>query len=252
MLIYGNSDLKTSLARISARCVDSLWPPCCAYCKNPVDQQHMLCATCWERMPTLSGDSCRFCGTPVVGDYEPLCQSCYEIPRPWTYGHAAAQYDGLARDMILSLKNGGKESYAPILAKLIYQRNPRAFSGLDALTAMPLHWRRLLSRGYNQAGLLCGNLCKIAHIPFEPRLITRKRHTQKQGKHADFEKRFLNLSNALSVPSHSYSKVQDKRIGIIDDVMTSGASLHYATEALLHAGAEEVRVFVFARAGNSD
>ncbi len=167
-------------------------------------------------------------------------------------GHAAALYEGLARYMILSFKNGGKENYAPLLAKLIYQSNPKAFEGLNALTAMPLHWRRLLARGYNQAGMLSWNVSKLSDVPFEPQLIARKRYTKKQGKSANFEKRFQNLENALSVPIKSLKQVEGKRIGIVDDVMTSGASLHYASEALLRAGAKEVRVFVFARAGNKD
>lgn len=235
-----------------ALCADGLWPSCCTFCKDPVDQQHMLCAKCWLEMPLISGDVCKFCGVNVVGSYEPICQSCYDIPRPWSMGFSATYYDGLARHMILSFKNGGKEGYAPLLAKLIYQSNPHAFHELDVLTAMPLHWRRLLSRGYNQAGMLCHNVSKLSAVPFNPRLIMRNRYTQKQGKSADFEKRFHNLSNAIIVPAKMQKSVEGKRIGIIDDVMTSGASLHYTSEALMEAGAKEVRVFVFARAGNSD
>lgn len=252
MTIYGKQVLKTRLETLGQNLMDALWPPCCPLCKIATVSPDQLCTECWDQTPLIIGQSCKYCGVNIDGAINPICLDCIDTPRPWSYGHSATIYGDKSKELVLALKNGGNEGLASIVARLIYLRNPEAFIGLDALTAMPLHWRRLLSRGYNQSGLIGNNLSKLCHIPYAPNLINRNRYTKKQGKHADFEQRFKNIENAFIVPKSSIAMVEGKSIGLIDDVLTSGASLHFATEALLLAGARDVCIFVFARAGVND
>lgn len=166
--------------------------------------------------------------------------------RNWDQGFAVASYDGAARNMVLALKKSGGEKFAPIIASLMQHRFGDALSRLDILTSMPIHWTRRASRGFNQSALIGFYLSKLAGIPMENGICRRARRTKHNKKGAGFDERFSNLEGAFEMTRRA-KIVENMHVGIIDDVLTSGASIENLCHSLRGAGCAEISVFVFAR-----
>ena len=153
-------------------------------------------------------------------------------------------YDDLSKKMILSLKHGSALHLAPFLAQGLWQAGKELVNAADLIVPVPLHWRRLYSRGFNQSALLAQHLHKISHKPVSLNVLKKIRHTPSQGG-LSLEERISNVAHCFKV-SHPL-KIKDKSIVLVDDVMTTGATLNACANTLLKAGAKEVTVLCVAR-----
>lgn len=226
-----------------------IWPPQCISCGAPVTTDFGLCGPCWRQTPFVSGLVCDLCGTPLPGEdpgHPVQCDDCLTIARPWTQGRAALLYKDNGRQIVLSLKHGDRLDLArPAAAWLARSAAPMLLPG-TIVAPVPLHWRRLVMRRYNQSALLSKGLARLAGLQHCPDLLQRRRATPSQeGRSRD--DRFANLSGALSLHPRHRVKVKDRPVLLVDDVMTSGATLAAAAEACLAAGATRVSVAVLAR-----
>lgn len=226
-----------------------LYPPQCVACGGLVDQDFGLCGSCWRDTPFIAGLVCDQCGAPLPGgeaEEQALCDDCLTIARPWARGRAAMQYSGTGRKLVLALKHGDRSELArPVSGWLARAAKP--ILEPDMLVApVPLHRWRLLMRRYNQAALLAHGLAREAGLELCPDLLLRSRRTQVQegmGRDARFE----NLRGALVVHPRRVDRLAGRHVLLVDDVMTSGATLAAGTEALHAAGAEKVSVAILAR-----
>ena len=226
-----------------------IWPPQCISCGVPVTTDFGLCGPCWRQTPFVSGLVCDLCGTPLPGEdpgHPVQCDDCLTIARPWTQGRAALLYKDNGRQMVLSLKHGDRLDLArPAAAWLARSAAPMLLPG-TIVAPVPLHWRRLVMRRYNQSALLSKGLARLAGLQHCPDLLQRRRATPSQeGRSRD--DRFANLSGALTLHPRHRVKVKGRPVLLVDDVMTSGATLAAAAEACLAAGATRVSVAVLAR-----
>ena len=226
-----------------------IWPPQCISCGAPVTTDFGLCGPCWRQTPFVSGLVCDLCGTPLPGEdpgHPVQCDDCLTIARPWTQGRAALLYKDNGRQIVLSLKHGDRLDLArPAAAWLARSAAPMLLPG-TIVAPVPLHWRRLVMRRYNQSALLSKGLARLAGLQHCPDLLQRRRATPSQeGRSRD--DRFANLSGALTLHPRHRVKVKDRPVLLVDDVMTSGATLAAAAEACLAAGATRVSVAVLAR-----
>ncbi|MCT4556873.1 MAG: ComF family protein [Pelagimonas sp.] len=228
--------------------VQLVYPPRCLSCGGLVETDFGLCGTCWSDTPFISGLSCDHCGTPLPGesDAEEICDDCLETPRPWTKGRAALVYEGRGRRMVLALKHGDRHDIAKPAAKWM-ARVSRDMVKPDMLVVpVPLHLHRLLSRRYNQSALLAEELAKELGLDWCPDGIER-RHSTPSLNGKDQHERFETLQGTLRVPEWRTELIAGRSVMIVDDVMTSGATLTEAAHACLAAGATEVCVSVLAR-----
>ncbi|WP_240705261.1 ComF family protein [Pacificoceanicola onchidii] len=230
--------------------VQMVYPPRCLSCGAMVDEDFGLCAACWKETPFIAGLSCDLCGKRLSGqsDREELCDDCLTIARPWSRGRAALVYEGRARRLVLALKHGDRHDIAKPAAQWM-ARITRPIVRPDTLVVpIPLHVRRHLSRRYNQSALLAQTLADVLDLDYVPDLLHRVHPTPMlKGKSRD--ERFEILAGQLQVtPSHE-PLVAGRSILVVDDVMTSGATLAAAADACLACGASEVFVSVLARAG---
>ncbi|NHB75969.1 ComF family protein [Rhodobacter calidifons] len=231
------------------RALQLLYPPQCISCSAPVQSDFGLCADCWRETPFVSGLVCDQCGVPLPGSdakERALCDDCMTIARPWHRGRAALLYQGNARRLVLALKHGDRMDLArPASAWMARAAAPILTPGM-LVVPVPLHWMRLFRRRYNQAALLSRAIAALARLEHCPDAILRKRSTGNQdGKTRDA--RFANLVGAFTVPKSRETRVRDRDILLVDDVMTSGATFAAATEALFSAGARSVSVLALAR-----
>jgi ComF family protein len=180
-----------------------------------------------------------------------LCDDCLTIARPWTAGRAALIYRDNARKLVLALKHGDRLDLSRPAADWMY-RAVQPILVPDMLVApIPLHWLRLIKRRYNQAALLSARVARLAKLEHCPDLLQRRQNTGSQDG-LGREGRFANMSAALTLHPRRAAKVEGRHVLLVDDVMTSGATLAAGAEACVAAGAIGVSVLVMARVAKDD
>ena len=224
-------------------------PPQCLTCETLVDSAFGLCGPCWRETPFIYGLVCNKCGAPLPGeddDDDILCDDCMSIPRPWARGRAAMVYRDNARKLVLALKHGDRPELARPAARWM-ARVAAPILRPDMLVApVPLHWTRLLRRRYNQAALLGRDFAVKSGLSFCPDLLVRHGRTQTlEGLGRDA--RFAQLSGKIALHRKRRHRIAGRRVLLVDDVMTSGATLATAAEACLEGGAAQVDILVLAR-----
>jgi ComF family protein len=236
-----------------------IYPPQCLSCDALVTSDFGLCGTCWRDTPFIAGLVCDKCGAPLPGEAgaeagagpgaelaPEFCDDCLTVPRPWHQGRAALLYRDNARKLVLALKHGDRQDLARPAATWL-ARTARPILTPDMLIApVPLHWRRLLSRRFNQAALISTALARELALDHCPDLLVRTRRTPSQ-EGRDRDTRFANLAEALAPHPKRGARARGRHVLLVDDVMTSGATLSAAAEACRSAGARAVSVLALAR-----
>ena len=231
--------------------LDLLFPRSCLLCRRLViqEQSASLCNGCQEQLEPIYG-GCRRCGAPLRQDGG--CAFCkdqrWEFGRAWSY----TVYDSVAAKAVRLMKESHCESLTQSIGDLLSQWliADETFDPLvyDAIVPIPQHWVRRLAQRYNQASTLGERLAKVTGLPARETLLRRGRWTQKQGMKTISERR-ENLVGAFEVPKDE--TVRYRSFLLIDDVMTSGATLQEAARVLRRAGARQVDAVVFARGINA-
>jgi predicted amidophosphoribosyltransferase len=234
-----------------------LYPPQCVGCDVLVGTEAPLCAACWRQTPFLSGLVCDSCGAPLRGEARDAagdaagadveyCDACLSHPRPWDRGRAALLYHGVGRDIVLRLKHGDRTELAgPAGLWLAHAARP-LLRATTLIAPVPAHWRRLFQRRYNQAALIAQKAASELDLPWMPDLLQRVRATPDQG-HRSYDERLANVKGAIMAHPRRRPQMAGRHVLIVDDVMTSGATLGAAAEAALAGGAGGVSVAVLAR-----
>ena len=201
--------------------LNAFFPPVCPVCSDRIDEAGKLCPRCFGRLAFVA-DNTKEQASAVV-------------------------YDETSRQLILALKYGDRLDLAPLLARLMYNAGRDSLADADVLAAVPLHWKRMFSRKYNQAVVLAAELSKLSGVPCCPEMLKRVKSTPKQGTRKE---RFENVNKAFV--SNSDFSVRKKTIVLIDDVVTTGATAQACASVLLKNGAKEVRLLTFAKAQNGN
>ncbi len=226
----------------------ALYPPQCISCGGLVEESGSLCGACWQQTPFLGGAVCDCCGAPMMGAAVAgdLCDQCLTIARPWSRGRAALAYRDNGRRLVLALKHGDRlDLVEPASRWMARAGAPFLREGMLAVP-VPAHRWRLLSRRYNQAAALAQALARIAGLVYVPEALVRLRRTRVQDGMGQ-DARFANLAGAVAPHPRNGWRLADADVVIVDDVMTSGATLAATAEAARAAGAREVCVLVLAR-----
>lgn len=227
-----------------------LYPPRCLGCGELVESDFGLCGRCWRDTPFIGGTVCDSCGVPLPGqsDGERLdCDDCMQTPRPWARGAAVLFYEDLARKLVLGLKHGDRQDIARSAAHWMVRLAAPLIRPETLVVPVPLHWSRLLRRRYNQSALLSQALAQEMGLDHCPDALVRLRRTDSLD-HKSPEARAELLDGAIGPHPRHGQKLADRPVLLIDDVMTSGATLSACTRACQDAGANEVSVLVLARA----
>lgn len=240
------------LEALRTRLIDAVYPPRCLACPEATDAAHALCAACWRDTHFIAGPTCGACGVPLIGAAEGAdrCEGCTRHPPAWNRGAAALVYAGAGRRMVLGLKHGDRLDMVPPLAEWMASAGRDLLAETDLVAPVPLHWTRLFRRRYNQSAELGRALARRAERRFVADLLVRRRATQPQGGGRDA--RAANQSGAFGLAPRRAGLVGGARVLLVDDVLTSGATLSGCTEVLRAAGAAGVDVLVLARVAFED
>lgn len=227
---------------------DVVLPPLCPSCREPLGDGAGLCAACWSKLSLIEPPYCARLGIPFTYDPGPGLLSMEAIADPPAYdrARAAVRYDDVARTLVHSLKYGDRLDLAPMLGRWMARAGRALLTDADALIPVPLHWRRLWARRFNQSTAIAAAISEIAGVPVLHETLRRVRATPQQVGLSKNE-RAENVQGAFKVPPEKKAQVKGKRLVLVDDVLTSGATVDTCARALLRAGAAHVDVLVFAR-----
>ena len=227
--------------------LDIALPTLCVACREPVHGEG-VCADCWAKLSFIAPPYCPRLGTPFVYDPGPGLLSMEAISDPPAYGRAraAVRYDDVARTLVHALKYQDRTDLAPAMGRWMAHAGRELIGEADALVPVPLHWRRGWSRRYNQSGALARVIERQTGAKVLSEALRRVRPTQQQIGLSRAQ-RASNVQGAFKVIPGRQPDIQGRRVVLIDDVLTSGATVDACARALLRAKAASVDVLVFAR-----
>lgn len=265
-LAAGASEIGRKISgALGRKALDWLFPPGCLICAEEADVDGGLCVECWRDMRWIDGDGCPTCAAPF-GTADPViskkdaaasCTDCASHPRGWRRGAAVSLYDGAGRNLVLALKHGDRVDAARAMggwmaraAKELLAAEPEAEPPL--LTPTPLHWTRRVQRRFNQSlalaqAMAATRTAKTCGALLAPDLLRRVRRTERQAGFNPSQRR-ANVGGAFVLAPGAAATLAGRRIILVDDVLTTGATLSECAHVLRDGGAAAVDVIVFARA----
>ena len=229
--------------------IRAIYPAQCVACDAQTEAEFGLCGPCWRETRFIGGLVCDTCGTPLPGEDRGeivQCDDCMTVARPWDRGRAALVYTGVGRRLVLGLKHGDRTDLARPAALWMARAAGPLIRDDTLLVPVPLHWLRLARRRYNQAALLVHALGKVLDRPVCADALLRPRKTKPLEGHSR-DARFAALAGAIVPHPKRIATLDGKSVLLVDDVMTSGATLAAAAEAARTAGAANVSIVTLAR-----
>lgn len=232
--------------------LDAVLPPLCLRCAEIVESPGTLCAACWRGFSFIAPPYCARCADPFAADpgAGALCARCLARPPRYRRARAALVYDQESRRLVLPFKHGDRTDMARACGTWMARAGADLLADADIVAPVPLHWRRLLARRYNQAQLLARVVVRHAEdrarLSLAPDLLRRHRWTGSQsGLRA--EERRGNVRAAFDVHPRWVPEVAGKAVVLVDDVLTTGATVEACTRVLQRGGARHVDVLTLAR-----
>jgi ComF family protein len=229
--------------------LDLVLPPRCLRCGVVVEGQGSLCAECWRSLTFLGQPQCRLCGYPLPHALPeaPLCGECAREAPVYDRARAALRYDDGARRLILAFKHADRTDTAPAFGGWLARAGAELLADAELITPVPLHRWRLLKRGYNQSAILARALARETGVALVPDLLQRQRATRSQ-QGLSGQARLENVTaGAFRVHPWHRGRVDGRRVVLIDDVLTTGATAGACARVLRRAGASQVDVLTLAR-----
>ncbi len=234
------------LRRVSRFALDMALPPRCLLCNEEQGDAGALCAACWRKVTFLAQPCCACCGLPFTFEMGPeaLCASCSRKQPSFARARAAFRYDDDSKKLVLSFKHGDRLHLAPAFGGWMRRSGEALLADADMLVPVPLHWTRLFKRRYNQAAVLARAIHKAGGPPVAVDWLVRRKRTPSQGR--------LNAANRMANVKRAFGmrkghEAEGKRIVLIDDVLTTGATVEECARVLKRAGAARVDVLTLSR-----
>lgn len=230
--------------------VDLIVPPSCPACGARTADPATLCSACWRETKRISRPFCERLALPFSLDpgLDTISPAALAHPPRWDRARAAVLYEGPATQLVTGLKFGDRLEVAPFLAAEMARAGVDILRDADALVPVPLHPRRLFQRRFNQAAVLAHGVSRRSSVPVLVNVLRRVKATPPQIGLTK-EGRARNVVGAFAVPAAKRAAITGQRLVLVDDVLTTGATLEACARVLRRAGAASVDVLVYARVG---
>lgn len=245
-------ELAGNLSELARRCggwlLETLLPPRCFACGIEVATQGDLCGSCWATVTFITDPQCTICGYPFeheAGD-NALCGACLQRKPLYDVARVALRYDDASRPLILAFKHGDRSEGADVFGR--WMARVVADSGIEPnlIMPVPLHRIRLWRRRFNQSALLANTLSRHLDIVTDVTSLVRTRNTPTQGG-LKARERHRNVRRAFAMKPGTEDRVKGRNVVLVDDVMTTGATVESCARVLKRAGAAHIFVIALAR-----
>ena len=237
-----------AVRKTGTQALNALLPPLCPVNGTMLMDAASISPEAWSQIRFIDDPVCARCGVPFEHDYGDgaLCALCIAEPPAFAAARAAMVYDEASHGLIISFKHGDRGDLAPLFGKWLAHAGQSLVTADTMLAPTPLHWRRLWARRFNQAGVIAALAAKQLGCAYEPLLLKRTRATPPQ-KDLSIAARRRNVAGAFAVEQDAAPRLQGAHIVLVDDVLTTGATLSACSRVLYKAGAARVDALVLAR-----
>lgn len=221
--------------------IDLIYPRRCVACDELLQQREYeqgICRSCKKQLPYVEAPGCMKCGKHLANPEQEYCMDCMKLPKSYIKGYPVFQYIDPMRESMLRFKYKNRREYANYYAQELYQQYKEAWQSLqfDAIIPVPVHAHKRRKRGYNQAELIARELSKLLRQPVISDLLVRVVDTSPQ-KELNDKQRINNLKKAFKIKQN---RVQLKKVLLVDDIYTSGATIEACTQVLMIAGITDI------------
>ena len=224
-----------------------LFPPTCPICCDVVDSHGALCAKCWSGFNWIANPKCFKCGYPFPADLDlgptPLCPHCAAGECDLDFIRSACVYDDVSKNIMLPFKHASKLQYQTLMSRAMINCLRDLDIDVDVVIPVPLAYKRLFKRGYNQATLIARPIAKYFNAKLDVDSVSRKYRPDMGHKNA--KQRRENVRGVFEIKNSD--NLRGKKILLVDDVMTSGATFYELNRVLRHAGVSNVYAVSFCR-----
>lgn len=232
--------------------INFILPPRCYICGKVLDEDKGICDDCISKIEFLNKAICYKCGTPlfeheVKSSEKLLCGSCLKYKKNMLFSmlRSAYLYDEFSKKLILDFKFHDKTDLAPLLAKMLYVAGKDIFaSGVDVIIPVPLHYTRFIKRRYNQSSLMAKELGKLTETEVDFKNLVKRKMTKAQVE-CDGVERLINVKDAFYIKNPD--KLKEKKILLIDDVLTTGSTLNECAKVIKSAKPKAIYGLTVAR-----
>ncbi len=232
--------------------INAVYPPICIHCHDRVNIPNSLCSACWGNIIWLDDNSCNICHFPFENtnnhalhpDF--LCASCIAHPPDYDKARSVFLYNEASRKLVTQYKYGDKTHYAKTYSEWMLHTGQKLLDETDILCPVPLHWKRLLLRKYNQSALLTRHIAQQSHLPPLYRLLLKRKNNVPQASLTK-KQRLSNAKGVFALNPRYYEQIQGKNITLIDDVTTTNATVNECAKILKKNGAAKVYVLTLAK-----
>lgn len=245
---FDKDTIQNHLQRLLYHC----YPPQCINCDALLLNDFSLCPACRACVAFIQGKVCRFCGVEIIGytdELTDICDACLTNPRPWDKGRAVFYYTDVGQRLVLAFKYADRLDLIHMYADWMLSVADPLLCDDPVFVPIPLHPIRQLKRKYNQAAVLAHSVAQKTKCDYVGDVLERTKHTPKLNHFTDCE-RFDLLVDSIRVRANRCACITGRAVVLLDDVMTSGATLSAATRVLYQAGAKNVSILVLARAAS--
>ena len=246
-MIVLSSSLLSSLRMIIIRLGALIWPPQCGRCGASISQQHSLCASCWGTLHFVSDPHCKVCGVPLPDTtlHNNVCAGCLAQPPAFDGARSSFVYDEGIRPLILAYKHADRLDLTPLLSQFLIRTLATTDWAIDVIVPVPLHRWRLFRRQYNQSAELARYVSQYLSVPFLPNSVKRGRSTPSQGLYSRARRR-ANMTGAFHVNAKKAADLEGRSVLMVDDVLTTGATVNELARVLKKSGADRVFIITIA------
>lgn len=247
-MAFVDEKTKINLPQFLASLVDFIIPPACPVCRELVSGHAGVCASCWRDLDFITPPICYRTGVPLAEDPGPEGAGLAAMIRPPPYhrARAALAYSGVGAQLIRRMKYSDQSELAAMLAPLVMRAATPLFAAADLIVPVPMHRWRLARRRFNQSAELARALSRLSGVPMQVHILERHRATAQQVGLTRAARR-SNLRGAFRVRADAKTQIAGRHVLLVDDVLTTGATVEACTRTLLRAGAGEVDVVTLAR-----